>query len=118
MLPFLYVLFANQRKAFACEVPNSLNVISQAMIEGSINAPVGNVLSTVSSTGKAVALKMSVGKIVAICALALTLVVGGIGAVVYLISSNQEEESTSGTNTLDYFEDMLTQEYAKKTVIA
>ena len=97
MLPFLYVLFANQRKAFACEVPNSLNVISQAMIEGSINAPVGNVLSTVSSTGKAVALKMSVGKIVAICALALTLVVGGIGAVVYLISSNQEEESTSAS---------------------
>lgn len=25
----------------------------------------------------------------------------------------EEEESTSGTNTLDYFEDMLTQEYAK-----
>ena len=98
LLPFLYALFANQRKAFACEIPNSLNVVSQVMTGGTSNATAGNMLTTVTNTGKAVAVKMSIGKIVAICALALTLVAGGIGAVIYFTGDKQNEETTTKNN--------------------
>ena len=98
LLPFLYALFANQRKAFACEIPNSLNVVSQVMIGGTSNATAGNMLTTVTNTGKAVAVKMSIGKIVAICALALTLVAGGIGALIYFTGDKQNEETTTKNN--------------------
>jgi RNA polymerase sigma factor (sigma-70 family) len=117
LLPFLYAIFANQREAFACEIPNALNVISNVMVGGTVGnvaagnavvgatsvatgnvagATTGNVMATtVSSVGKAAAVKMSLGKIVAIGALAITLIGGGIGAAVYFTSGTEEETSAS-----------------------
>lgn len=49
LLPFIYMVFANQRQAFACEIPNCVSVVSAVMSGKEVAANVG----TASAQGTA-----------------------------------------------------------------
>ena len=91
ILPFLFFFFAEERKAFACEIPDCVSVISKVM---GANVAKGAVAATVVKSAAGV----SVGKIVAIVTGAIAVVGISVGAVVgisKLSSTNKEDEKES-----------------------
>lgn len=86
VLPFLFALFANERKVFACEIPSSTTLISNVMSSAS------GVASGVSKAGflTTVACKVTVGIAVA------AVVAGGVIAGVSLSKSDNGKSNGSG----------------------
>lgn len=116
LLPFIYMVFANQRQAFACEIPNCVSVVSAVMAGAETTGPVAtgaqstvagvsatstqsavtgtgakSALGGASMTGKSGLIKIIIGIICA--ALVAGAVIVGAG-----ILGNNEEDSKKGKN--------------------
>ena len=82
ILPFLFFFFAEERKAFACEIPDCVSVISKVI--GANVAPVAPVVKS--------AVGLSVGKIAAIAAGAIAVIGIGVGATIGISKSKDKED--------------------------
>ena len=88
ILPFLFFFFAEERKAFACEIPDCVSVISKV-----IGANVAPVVKS--------AVGLSVGKIAAIAAGAIAVIGIGVGATIGISKSKDKEDVTVSQSNED-----------------
>ena len=91
ILPFLFFFFAEERKAFACEIPDCVSVISKVI--GANVAPVAPVVKS--------AVGLSVGKIAAIAAGAIAVIGIGVGATIGISKSKDKEDITVSQSNED-----------------
>lgn len=100
LLPFLFCVFANERKAFACEIPSSTLVVAEAMKTGASNAAsqTGTVMTAAKNAATA---GMSVGKIAAIVAASVALAAGGIFSAIHFSGDKGKKTNDSPANSVD-----------------
>lgn len=105
-LPFLYLLFAGERKVFACEIPDCAATISQVMT-GSAAAGTSAGSSAVTSTAatSAAAVKTgffsTLGGKIAIIATAAVVVTGGIAAAIAIPKVMSDKDNTANESTAE-----------------
>ena len=97
LLPFLFIIFQSERDVFACEIPSCTGVISSVM-SGSVNKTPG---MNKSNAATKAATGFSLGKIIAIVAVAVAVITGGIVAVVTFTGSEDKKPSKENVTDSD-----------------
>lgn len=96
VLPFLYMFFASERQAFACEIPDCASVIGKVM---GMSATAGNVsASTAASSAAKTGFFATVGGKIAIGAAVLAVAAGGVVAAVALSGKSDKTDSDKGND--------------------
>lgn len=91
-LPFLFLFFAEERKVFACEIPDCVPVISKVMGARATAGTVATSGATVAATVSKTTIGLSVGKIIAIVAGIIAVIGIGVGVTIGISKSNENDD--------------------------
>lgn len=102
-LPFLYLLFAGERKVFACEIPDCTATISKVMA-GSTTASTSVPAPTVATSAEAAKTGFfsSLGGKIAIIATAAVVVTGGVAAAIAIPKATRDKNGTTNESTAEH----------------